>query len=216
MNIERDVDYLKNHLSLHLHNLLPPEYCADVIARYNDAKANGRLDAAKEELIDECRGQVFTDELNALLDSYFQGPFKLCWPTFDVVGCAGATQNLNTLWHLDNGVPGTHKLFIYLNPVAEHGGNTVMVDLARTDKLKKVGALPFEEDGRKEDLTEVFEQLGVSPEVHAYDLKAGDGILFDPLTLAHRCQPTTTGRRRYTICYTLVPGRGFRKSAACP
>ena len=205
MNAERDVDYLTRHLSLHLHNLLSPQHCGEMIARYDNALANGQLDSVTEELIDECRQLVFTDELSALLENYFQGPFKLLWPTFDVVESAASTSNPHALWHLDGGIKGTHKLFIYLNPVSEHGGNTVMVDLERTKKLERAGALPLESAGRKEDLTEVFQQLGISPEVIAYDLKAGDALLFDPLTLAHRCRPPRAGKRRYTVCFHIVP-----------
>lgn len=216
MNIEREVDYLKAHLSLHLHGLLPPESCAGIIARYDNAQATARLDEVMKQLIDECREQVFTDQLNALLVSYFQGPYQLRWPTFDVVGSDDSTHNRNALWHLDSGVKGTHKLFIYLNPVAEHGGNTEIVDLERTNKLRRAGALPLEDTQRKEDLSGVFEELGISAEIHAYDLKAGDGLLFDPLTLAHRCQPPKAEKRRYTICYTVAPSARFQNSLSGP
>lgn len=209
MNIDRDVDYLKRHRSLHLDNLLPRPYCGELIARYNDARSdsrpNGALADIERQLIDECAERVFTDDLNALLTEYFQGPFERWWSSFDAVGSAGAPHNLNALWHLDGGTRGTHKLFIYLNPVAEHGGNTVMVDRERTKRLLQADALPVEQDKRKEDLSGVFKELGISPEVLAYDLKAGDGLFFAPLTLAHRCQPTMAGKWRYTICFTVVP-----------
>lgn len=209
MNIDREVDYLQRHRSLHLENLLPKPYCGELIARYNDtlsgSQPSGTLADVEKQLLAECTARVFTDDLDTLLTEYFQGPFKPWWSTFDVVGSAGASHNPNTLWHLDGGVRGTHKLFIYLNPVAEHGGNTVMVDRERTKQLLQANALPVEQDKRKEDLSAVFEELGVSPEVLAYDLKAGDGLIFDPLTLAHRCQPTMAGKWRYTLCFTIAP-----------
>lgn len=205
MDIERDLDYLKRHLSLHLRCLLPTTRCNEMIARYNDAQTDEELAVVKEELINECMELVFTDEINELLTIYFQAPFEAWWSTFDVVGCAGPPQNLNAHWHLDGGSKGMHKLFIYLNPVAEHGGNTVMVDQERTKRLRIADALPIESEKRKEDLSEVFEELGISPELIAYDLEAGDGLLFDPQTLAHRCQPTMPGKWRYTVCFTIVP-----------
>ncbi|GAB6040993.1 hypothetical protein [Endothiovibrio diazotrophicus] len=207
MNIEQDVDHLQRHLSLHLHNVLPAPLCAGMIARYEHARADGETERVTAELLRECEERLFTGELNTLLDAYFQGPVKPRWPLFEAVDSRASTNLLNTYWHLDTGTRNTHKLFVYLNPVAEHGGNTVMVDVERTKRLRQAGQLPMALDERKQDVTEALEQLGLSTEVLAYDLKAGDAVLFDPITLAHRCLPPREGRLRYTICFSIVPER---------
>ena len=205
MNIDQDIDYLRANLSLHIHNVLPARQCGEMIERYEAASAGGAPDAVVEELIQECEGRVFTSEVQTLLQRYFQSPFKSLWPIFDVVDSSASTHNLNTRWHLDGGAINTHKIFIYLNPVAEHGGNTVMVDLESTKKLSRAGMLPVALSERQEDLTEVFEQLGIGSSLLAYDLSAGDALLFDPLKLAHKCLPPKAGKRRYTISFTIVP-----------
>lgn len=207
MDSERGIDDLNRHLSLQLRGLLPPGRCREMIARYDAARASGQLHTLSNELIDECRERVFTDGLNTLLRRYFGGGFEACWPSVDVAGSAGFPHNLNAAWHLDSGIRGMHKLLIYLNPVAEHGGNTVMLDQAHTKSLLRADVLPVEQDRRREDLSPVFADLGISPALRAYDLGAGDGLLFDPLNLAHRCQPTMAGKRRYTICFSIVPTR---------
>lgn len=208
MDIGRDVEHLKRHLSLHLHQLLAPARCRQIITRYDAAQASGQLQAVKPALIAACRELVFTGDIHTLLGRYFQGPFAVRWPSFDVVDSAGPAHNRNALWHVDHGIRGTHKLFIYLNAVADHGGNTVMVDQARTIRLRQADALPVEQDQRTADLSAVCAALGISQALLAYDLEAGDGLLFDPLRLAHRCQPTLPGMRRYTVCFTLMPQQG--------
>lgn len=205
MSLEQDLEHLRNHLSLHIEGVLPPELCGEMIARYDDAAGGGQSDAVVETLIEECRERLFSGDLKTLLDHYFQTPYQAMWSSFGVVEASAAATNYSARWHLDGGVINTHKLFIYLNPVAEHGGNTVMVDVESTRKLFQAGELPQGVMERKAELSEVFEQLGISDRLLAYDLKAGDALLFDPLTLAHRCLPPREGKKRYTLCFTLVP-----------
>lgn len=205
MKMEPDIDYLRANLSLHIKEVVPAQRCGDMISRYDQASANGEAERVAEALIKECQAEVFTSDINTLLDDYLRGPFRPLWPTFDVVDSSAAQTNYSARWHLDGGVTNTHKLFIYLNPVAEHGGNTVMVDLESTKKLQQAGELPIVGTERKADLSEVFRDLGIESKLLAYDLGAGDALLFDPLTLAHRCLPPRDGGKRYTICFTIVP-----------
>ena len=205
MSLEQDLEYLRDHLSLHIKGVLPVELCGEMIARYDDAIAAGRSDDTAQALIDECRNRIFSGDVKPLLDHYFETPYQPLWSSFTVTDSSAATTNYSTRWHLDGGVINTHKLFIYLNPVAEHGGNTVMVDVESTRKLLQAGELPSAITERKEDLGEVFAQLGINDKLLAYDLNAGDALLFDPLTLAHRCLPPREGEKRYTVCFTLVP-----------
>ena len=80
-----------------------------------------------------------------------------------------------------------------------------MVDLPATEKLREAGELPIVGEDRKEDLIPVMQELGIDSSLLAYDLDAGDALLFSPLILAHRCLPPKEGKKRYTICFSLVP-----------
>lgn len=205
MNIEQDVKSLNENLSIQINGLLPPKFCSELITRYEGASDGDAQDTVVEEIIRTCAERAFTDDVNGLIKAHLQSGFEPVWPTFDVVDATDAAHNPNTFWHLDGGVRHTLKLFVYLNPVAEHGGNTPIIDLDRSNKLKKTGALPIEQDKRKQDMTEALEALGLDTTYLAYDLKAGDVLLFNPLVLAHRCQPPKEGQKRYTVCFTILP-----------
>ncbi len=209
MDIKTDAGQLNNNAAIQIDGVLPRRFCENLIARYQSGAHPSPLGDIAEEIINACSERVFSNELNAQIAPYFESAFQVMWPTFDVVDCAGSSDGFSdypsTRWHLDGGITGTLKLFVYLNPVAEHGGNTLIIDPQRTKVLRREGALPLEHDKRLEDLTPVLAQAGLDPSVLAYDLDAGDGLLFNPLTQAHRCQPPKPGKKRYTVCFTLVP-----------
>jgi len=120
-----------------------------------------------------------------------------------VVESTALKNNYSTLWHLDYGIAKTLKLFIYLNPVSIHDGNTLIIDKNRTQKLRDIDELPIEYEKRKEDLTPVLKELGLDTSYLAYDYEAGDALLFSPLLLAHRRLPPKENQKRYTIILQL-------------
>lgn len=205
MNLEQDIIAFNEDLSIHLEGLLPPRLCDELIERRGAIAPDTPWDASLDGIFGECADRVFTDDLRALLEAHFHSGFQLRWPRFDVVDAAATEYEYNTFWHLDTGISNTLKLFLYLDPVAEHGGNTLIIDRKRTDALRDAGALPLEVDQRREDLTPDLERLRLDTRHLGYPLKAGDGVLFSPLALAHKCLAPREGRRRHTICFTLEP-----------
>lgn len=208
MNLEQHIDAFRENPAIHIEGLLPPQLCDELIERREKISPEIPWDASLEEIFKECEGRAFTGEVNALLEAYFQSKFQLRWPRFDVVDSTAAEYEYNIFWHLDNGIPNTLKLFVYLDPVAEHGGNTLIIDRERTDALRGAGALPIEVEKRREDLTPDLERLGLDTRHLGYDLKAGDGLLFSPLVLAHKCLAPKAGKKRHTICFTIEPSAG--------
>ena len=205
MSLEQDVEYLNEHLSVHIEGLVPPSLCKGWIDRYEHGVNSGRSADAANEVVSECGEQVFTERVNELIRRHIRSGFRSRWPQFDVVDASAASSDPNTFWHLDGGVTNTLKLFVYLNPVSEHGGNTPIIDLARTNRLRGTGWLGVTEAERKQDVTGLLEALGLDTGYLTYDLKAGDALLFNPLLLAHKRLLPREGKKRYTVCFHVVP-----------
>ncbi|MGR9013069.1 MAG: hypothetical protein ACU83U_05435 [Gammaproteobacteria bacterium] len=205
MNIKQDSKRFNDNLSIQINGLLSPQICKELIDRYEKIPGNEEIKTFSNTIIKECSGLILRDDIEVILRNYFQSAYRPIWTSFDVIDSSASTYNNSTTWHLDGGITKTLKLFVYLNSVTEHGGNTLIIDQHRTEKLRKAGELPLEEEKRKEDFTQVLEQMGLNSSYLAYDLKAGDALLFSPLILAHRCLPPKAEKKRYTICFTLAP-----------
>lgn len=206
MNTEQNMELFRENLAMKIDALLSPEICKELISKYENFSIENPINITSEKIIKECSDMIFVNDLDAFLTNYFQSKYKVFYSTFDVVDSSTSVSIYpSKLWHLDGGIPKTLKLFLYLTPVSEHGGNTIYVDQKRTKMLIKAGELPINMEERKEDLTQVFDQMGVDNSSLAYDLKVGDGLLFSPLLLAHRCLPPKEDKKRYTISFTLVP-----------
>jgi len=205
MNLELDIKYFKENLAIKMNGLLSPLLCSELIARYEKSSGNDQSDAIVDEIFKECAGLVFVNDVDALLTDYFQSEYQWQWPSFDVVDSSASIYLYSDRWHLDGGMPKMLKLFVYLNPVAEHGGNTLTIDQNRTEKLKMAGELSRAPEERKEDLAPVLKQMGLDSSYLAYDLEAGDALIFSPIMLAHRCLPPRVGKKRYTICFHVTP-----------
>lgn len=191
----------KEALSTHITALVPVELCSFLI----DLLSSSPDEKTYSEALQKCTQHVFTKEVDDLLREYFDGSYHVFCSRYDKVDSTGSDYSYSCRWHLDGGIPKTLKLFIYLNSVASHGGNTLIIDQARTQKLRELGALPVEYEGRVDDLSERLGELGLSGDYQAYDLACGDALLFSPLLLAHKCRLPNIGRARHTICYTITP-----------
>lgn len=198
--MQKLVESFNHDLHIQLAGLISQSQCRRFITDYEAADQR-----AVDEIINECLEQLFNKELDALLLGYFQTEYAICWPKFEVIEHLAWQHNYSTRWHLDGGVKRTLKLFVYLNSVKEHGGNTLLMDKARTEKIRAQGFLPLEYGERYRDLTIELQQLNLSTKVIAYPLVAGDVLLFNPLELAHKCLPPIQQQKRYTISYTIIP-----------
>jgi len=205
MKIKQDFTYFNDNLAIQIHGLLPPQQCKELMSRYENSLDKDLSDETLDGIFKECRDLVFIDDVDALLTNYFQSEYQPHWPRYDVVDSSASIYNGSCLWHLDHGMPNMLKLFVYLNPVTQHGGNTLFFDRNRTVKLRNAGELPIENNQRKEDLTQALEEMGLDSCYLAFDLKAGDALLFSPLLLAHRCLAPRAGKKRHTICFTITP-----------
>ncbi|TDO98655.1 hypothetical protein [Marinomonas balearica] len=206
LDLAVQLESLKRDCSIHIKGALSREECISLM----DMVENLQLSDAKRsdieaKVIEQCQVSVFNKDVTRMLEAHFGQGYQIMWSSFDVVGDDAAHSYPSITWHLDGGVTGSLKLFVYLNSVEEHGCNTLMMDQERTNQLRKSGAFPISMKERKEDLTNELINLNLTPEYISYDLKAGDILLFSPLILAHRCIPPRIGKRRFTVCFTIIP-----------
>jgi len=200
-----DTKLFNSAQSIQLRSALPSDLCDEFITSYKQNSDNQTL---IEEIIQSCRQAIFKGDLDELLREHFEGDYHIFCTSYDRVDSQAEDYSFNTYWHLDYGLRKSLKLFVYLNPVSEHGGNTLMIDQKRTEIVRDAGALPIEQDKRHRDVAGILQKLGLDTQVLAYDLKAGDALLFSPFILAHKCQPPRQGHERHTICYTITPPIG--------
>lgn len=193
----------------HVSNSFPLELCTQAIAELQPATEYDCIEKHYESLITDFIPDVFTPELNSLIYSYYNEEFTWRWPRLDMVDDTALETYHSTAWHCDGGPDNVLKLFVYLNPVAEHGCNTLMIDPDRTKVLRQYGALPLEQERRVTDITPYLERANLSVEVKSYDLASGDILLFNPKLLAHRCLPPKPKKRRYTLCFSIYPSSYF-------
>lgn len=204
MSLCEDSKFFNENLYIKIDKLISPEICNELIEKYEQFSFDNSIEVTSNKIIDECSNMISTKEINYILSKYFKSNYKIFWSSFDVVKSNALEDNYSTLWHLDGGSPKTLKLFIYLNPVSIHGGNTLIIDQNRTKVLRDAGALPIEHEKRKLDLSSTLQKLKLDTSTFSYNYEAGCALLFSPLLLAHRCLPPKNNQKRYTICFTIV------------
>lgn len=107
-------------------------------------------------------------------------------------------------WHCDRGPRAHLKLLFYLNGWSEHGGGTAFLDLETTRSLEASGYVFAPVRTRLADLGPFAREHGVEYEPWFREMQAGEGILFQPSSVLHRGQLSTTGPR-YVVTLCLLP-----------
>lgn len=204
MNIEEKSKFFNENLYIKIDNLISSNTCEELIKKYEQFSFDNPIEVTSKKIIEECSSMISTKEMHAVLSRYFESEYKVFWSSFDVVESNALESNYSTLWHLDGGISKTLKLFIYLNPVSVHGGNTLMIDKDRTKLLRQAGFLPIENEKRKLDLSSSLKELDLDTSIISYSYEVGDALLFSPLLLAHKCLPPKNNKKRYTICFTII------------
>ena len=109
-------------------------------------------------------------------------------------------------WHCDRGPVSHLKLLLYLNGQDEHGGGTEFLDLATTRGLEPSGYVFAPVRTRVVDLGPLAARAGVRVEPWAPQMRAGEGILFQPSSVLHRGRlPTHGSRHVVTVCLLPSP-----------
>lgn len=147
--------------------------------------------------------KIFQPALTAKLTGYFQSHFLIYWYTF--LKAKPADQAVRSfLWHCDKGPSAHLKILLYLNDMQEHRGNTIFLDRATTARFAQSGYVFGSVKKRTDDLTDLARQEGIPLQPHSWDMKAGEGVAFEPSQVLHRGILPSTGFR-YVLAFCLLP-----------
>lgn len=86
----------------------------------------------------------------------------------------------------------------------EHRGNTIFLDRATTARFAQSGYVFGSVKKRTDDLTDLARQEGITLKPHSWDMKAGEGVAFEPSQVLHRGILPSTGFR-YVLAFCLLP-----------
>jgi len=149
---------------------------------------------------------VLAGDLDQRIVEYFGSEYLLHWWAFSVTRQATEQASVSFRWHCDKG-PSSHlKLIAYLNPTAEHGGNTEFMDLADSESVARRGYLFGRSKTRTPDIGHLSRIAGRELASHARPLRAGQAVLFQPSRVLHRGLSPDRGERVVmTLCILPSP-----------
>lgn len=155
---------------------------------------------------------VLAGELDQRIAEYFGSEYLLHWWAFSVTRQATEQASVSFRWHCDKG-PSSHlKLIVYLNPTAEHGGNTEFIDLADSEAVARRGYLFGRSKSRTSDIGHLSRIAGRELASHARPMQAGQAVLFQPSRVLHRGLSPDRGERLVmTLC--ILPSPVYWKAA---
>jgi len=150
--------------------------------------------------------RVLDGSLDQRIVEYFKSEYLLHWLTFSVTRQAREQDSVSFRWHCDKG-PSTHlKLIVYLNPTAEHGGNTEFIDLEGSEAVARRGYLFGWSKTRTSDIRRLSRIAGCELTKHGSPLQAGQAVLFQPARVLHRgLSPDRGDRLVMTLCILPSP-----------
>lgn len=156
--------------------------------------------------------------VEARIRARFGSDFLVYW--FSLVRTQpGKEAKRSMLWHCDTGPTRHLKLLVYLEDSAASGGNTEFLDAATTRAMVDAGYVFGPVRRRRSDLAPIAKPLGVECRPIRHEIKAGQGVLFDPALLLHRGILPTRGPRHVAMLCLLpspAPWRDAWRRAGQP
>jgi hypothetical protein len=154
--------------------------------------------------------QLLCDVLQGRMDesiaAFFGSEYLVHWVAFSLTRQAPEQQSVSFRWHCDKGPSAHLKLIIYLNPTAEHGGNTEFIDLADTLAVAQRGYLFGWSKTRTGDVERLARMAGRGLATQLQERAAGEAVLFQPGRVLHRgVSPTRGDRLTATLCLLPSP-----------
>lgn len=149
---------------------------------------------------------TLTGPVDRRIVEYFNSEYLLHWVTFSVTRQANEQESVSFRWHCDKGPSAHLKLIAYLNPSAEHGGNTEFIDLAGSEAVARRGYLFGRSKSRSSDIQYLSRIAGRELTAQASPLRAGQSVLFQPARALHRgLSPDRGDRLVMTLCILPSP-----------
>ncbi len=148
-----------------------------------------------ESVIDELLDRVFNPEVDAQIVNFFGSEYVPWWYSVQ-----RAEPNVRAkrafCWHCDKGPSKWLKILLYFTNVADTGGATTLVDRQASDVAARAGYTFGPLDKRTDDLSGLEKRTGYRFSPITPDLRAGQGVLFEPAQLLHRGIPPTMAPRK--------------------
>ena len=182
----------------------------DVESRFDCLPSQAKSPHLKYYKIDDERWRrsllerIVTREVDDQAARFFGSEFFVYWLTITQATPVRELGQNSFRWHCDRGPVGHLKLLLYLNGREEHGGGTEFLDLASTRGLEPSGYVFAPVETRVVDLASLARRAGVAHAPWSPEMRAGDGILFQPSSVLHRGMLPTHGRR-HVITLCLLP-----------
>ena len=158
------------------------------------------------EWVRELLNLVLAGQVDQRIAEYFGSEYLVHWLAFSVTRKATEQASVSFRWHCDKGPSAHLKLIVYLNPTAEHGGNTEFIDLAGSEAVARRGYLFGRSNSRTSDIRRLSSIAGQDLAGHARELRAGQAVLFQPSRVLHRgLSPARGDRLVLTLCILPSP-----------
>lgn len=148
--------------------------------------------------------QQIADSIDDRIVSYFGSEYSPIWMRF-YANRPGMDwrDKYSFYWHCDGGPTKHLKLLLYLNSSEDSGGNTEFVDYMTTLEFKRIGYVCCTLDLRFSELQNLSDRYGIPWEPQKFDIKAGEGILFEPFNIMHKgVWPDKGTRYLVQVCFT--------------
>lgn len=184
-----------------LRNHFPKELCNTLIEEF----INNSKGIQHPSVLEVILPQVFTDELDEHIRSYFDSEYCVFWWSIYKIENHDEEEFYSTKWHCDTGPERHLKVITYLNGFSEHGSDTSYLDFDTSMALKEVGYLFNKLVDRTTDISPLCEHLNIDYQPKSVEPEAGDTIIFNPNQLAHRAMAPKVGKPRYALSFCLVP-----------
>jgi hypothetical protein len=149
---------------------------------------------------------ILSGPVDRRIAGYFNSEYLLHWVTFSVTRQAGEQESVSFRWHCDKGPSAHLKLIVYLNPTAEHGGNTEFIDLEGSEAVARRGYLFGWSKSRSSEVQHLSRIAGRELMAQSRPLRAGQAVLFQPARVLHRgISPNRGDRLVMTLCILPSP-----------
>lgn len=161
-------------------------------------------DARLKALLD----QILRGPVDQAVAGFFSSEYLVHWAAFSLTRAAPEQESVSFRWHCDKG-PSRHlKLIVYLNPTAQHGGNTEFMDIASTLAVAERGYVFNKTRTRTGDTGQLARLAGRPLVTELRAREAGEAVLFQPSRALHRgISPTRGSRLTATLCLLPSPVR---------
>ncbi len=161
--------------------------------RGNDYTAYMRFD--DETVPDELLARVFNPAVDARIVNFFGSEYVPWW--YSVQRAEPDVRAKRAFcWHCDKGPSKWRKILLYFTNVADTGGATTLVDREASEVAARAGYTFGPLAARTDDLSDIEKRTGYTFSPITPDLRAGQGVLFEPAQLLHRGIPPTRAPRK--------------------